>query len=270
MLPEWVQNKPTRKMRGLGTWNDAIAKNVDRLRAAEKKGQVDFVLYGDSITAFLHGYVVNDNVKGTSRPWKKHFGSLRAVPLGAAGDQIGNVYWRIVYREQPAKDPRLIGLHIGINDLIGWGSGGVPPTPPTAERLKQLVAFLVTTFPTSKVAVFALTPCNGTELRQKRAKFNADAKAVVAQFPAGRVYFEDCTKDIAASTGGPARSGILADGVHLTELGHDLHLQAMRKAVDAILDASPKKEGYRPAGAAAMSYVPHLIVALVALRITFP
>lgn len=261
MLPGWVQNKPTRKMRGLGNWNDAIAKNVASLGAAEASGPLDFVLYGDSITAFLHGYAVNDKVKGTSKPWKKHFGSMRAVALGAAGDQIGNLYWRIVYREQPAADPKVFGLHIGINDLIGWGSGGVPPTPSTIERLKQLVSLLVTTFPTSKVVVFALTPCNGTELRKKRAKFNKDAKDMVAAFP-GRAFFVDCAKSIAAPNGGPSKSGILADGVHLTEAGHDKHLLCMRKEVDKLLKLDKNiKETFT----GVVSYLPHILVGMMAV-----
>ena len=241
LVPSWAQSKPTRKMSdGWGAWPDVVARNATRLRDAEKAAKgapLDFVLYGDSITAFLNGYSVSSKVPGSEQVWKKHFGKLRAVALGVAGDQVGNVLWRLVNAERPATSPKIIGLHIGVNDLIGWGTDGTPPTPSTIARLGILVRAIATLFPTSITVVFALTPVNGTALRQKRAVHNAAAKKLVdtLRTEGTRVVFADCTAAITAASGGPSKRGILGDGVHLTAAGHDAHLKEMRGVVDTIL-----------------------------------
>lgn len=237
VLPIWAQSKPTRRMTGSwGKWPDVVEKNVSRLRAAEASAgtaPLDFVLYGDSITAFLNGYSMA-KVQGSEAVWKTYFGDLRAIAAGVAGDQVGNVLWRIVKKERPAMAPKVIGLHVGINDLIGWGTGGVPPVPPTLERLKILIRTILDMYPSTHVMVIALTPCNGTVLREKRNKHNAAVKKMVSKL-SGNVSFADCSASITAPNGGPSRSGILADGVHLSAAGHEAHLSAMRKAVDAII-----------------------------------
>jgi lysophospholipase L1-like esterase len=237
-LPTWAQPKPTRRMTGTwGMWPDVVERNVTLLRNAERiagANSLDFVLYGDSITAFLNGYVLA-KARGTDRPWRTHFGDLRAVALGIAGDQIGTVVWRVVNREKPTIAPKVIGLLIGVNDLIGWGSDkGVAPQPSTLDRLKFLIETMSKMYPSTHIMVFALTPVNGTILRQKRNAHNAAAKKLVAMLATTRridVSFADAAAVIAAPNGGPNASGIMADGVHLTEKGHDLHVRKMREFV---------------------------------------
>lgn len=244
-LPAWAQPKPTRKMKGTwGAWPDVVAKNASRLRAAEKVPKpVDFVLYGDSITAFLNGYSVSPKVPGSEQPWKTHFGDLNAVALGVAGDQISTVLWRVTHTEKPAVAPKIIGLHIGINDLIGFGlPKGQLPVPPTITRLEILITTLATMFPTTTILVFALTPCQGVDLRAKKQAHNAAAQKLVVALSAAnkaKVVYADCATAagiVDPATGGPPpSSGVLGDGVHMTLKGHDLHLAKMRAAVNTYL-----------------------------------
>jgi lysophospholipase L1-like esterase len=225
-------------------WPDVVARNVTRLRAAEKAAPLDFVLYGDSITAALWGYEVSSKAPGAQAVWEAHFGDKRAVALGIAGDQIGNVLWRVVQHERPATDPKVIGLHIGINDLIGWGSGGKDPVPPTLERLRVLIRTVAGMFPMSVVVVLALTPCNGLQLRRKRQAHNAAVQKMVESLAKTgvRTAYVDAaaTAGIVADNGGPSASGILADGVHLTPAGHDKHLRALRSILNAFFEADPR------------------------------
>ena len=244
--PAWAVPKPERVMRsGWGAWDDVVARNVSRLRAAEAAGPVDFVLYGDSITAFLNGYTMKENNPGSEKVWTDAFKGLNAVALAAAGDQIGTVLWRALNAERPARDPGVIGLHIGINDLIGWGTGGVPPEPSSIKRLEFTLKSLTASFPKSKVLVLALTPINGGALRKKKSAFNAAAKAVVAKLRAAKVPVSmvDAAKLaglVDPKTAGPSKTAgfkVLGDEVHLTGEAHAAHLRQVRLAVDALLKA---------------------------------
>ena len=232
-MPSWAEPKPTRRMTGSwGLWPDVVAKNVQSILDLEKitkEYPMDFVLYGDSITAFHAGYVLS-KVTGNNRPWKKHFGDLRALALGVAGDQVANVLWRITNREKPKVAPKVIGLLVGVNDLIGWGQIGAY-VPSTVKRLKILITTISNMYPSTHIIVFALTPVNGTILRKKRQKHNNAVKKMIAKMTDVNVSFADTAAVITASNGGPIGSDILADGVHLTENGHEKHLREMRRFV---------------------------------------
>ena len=246
--PAWAVPKPERVMRGgWGAWDDVVARNASRLRAAEAAGPVDFVLYGDSITAFLNGYTLKDDNPGSEKVWTAAFKGLNAVALGAAGDQIDTVLWRALNAERPARDPGVIGLHVGINDLIGWGRGGKAPEPSTLKRLEETVRLLVRSFPASYVLLIALTPINGAALRKKKAEFNAAAKALTARLqgaglPVAMVDAASLAGLVDSRTGGPASAKavgfkVLGDEVHLTGEAHAAHLRQVRLAVDALLAA---------------------------------
>lgn len=243
-VPEWATTKPTRQMRqGWGTWTDVVNKNVQRLRAAEARGIVDFVLYGDSITAFLNGYTLRANNPGSEKVWTDAFRGLNAVALGVAGDQIGQVLWRIMNAERPTYDPKVIGLHIGINDLIGWGTTpGAPVVPSTLDRLAILIRTMAITFPTSHILVLALTPVNGAKLRTKKIEHNRNAAKLVTQLAQNesiKVSYLNAAQMANIEdpkTGGPrAGSKALGDEVHMSAKGHIAHLAVVRQAVDSIL-----------------------------------
>lgn len=241
VMESWIVPKWTRRMsEGWGTWGDVVRANVDRVHSASVSGPLDFILYGDSITACMYGYQLA-KAPGCQAVWQKHFGDLHAVPLACAGDQIGNLVWRITEGgERPFIAPRVAGILIGINDLIGWGETGTAArNPSTKGRMEHLVRTMCTLMPETQVLILALTPCNGTDLRKKRAALNVDYAAVAARLNAEgfKVRFVDCAKTITAPNGGPVRKGILADGVHLTPAGHDVHLACLRKTIEPYIRA---------------------------------
>ena len=111
-------------------------------------------MYGDSITACLYGYPLA-KAPGCQHIWQKVFGDLKAVPLAAAGDQIGNVLWRFTEGgEQPAKDPKVVAILIGVNDLIGCEILGIRK-PSTKARMERLLRTMCAKMPTSKIKVLA-------------------------------------------------------------------------------------------------------------------
>lgn len=235
----WIAPRWSRKMTdGWGTWKEIHENNLRRLRDAEVEANgapLDLVMYGDSITACLFDYPL-PKAPGCAQVWKTIFGDIRAVPLAAAGDKIGNLLWRFAEGgEKPSKDPKVVAILVGVNDLIGWGEIlNIPRIPSTKSRMERLLRTMCASMPTSKVKLLALTPVNGTILRLKRHSLNKTYKFLAEKLRKEglSVEFMDCAASLAAENGGPIKSGILADGVHLTASGHELHLSALRSRLE--------------------------------------
>lgn len=239
-LPTWAAAK-TRSMAGSwGAWPDMNKRNIDRLRAAETKGTVEFILYGDSITAYHFGYQIGYKPPASDIFWKKHFGTLNAVPLAIPGDQIGNVWYRMAKgNELPKTPPKVIGLLIGVNDSIRFGEDVTKPrVPPSSDRMDRLLQWIHETLPTTEVILCAITPTSKTpRITQDRNALNTAYKALVTKHAAHgmRIVYADCSASFTSATGTPISSAYSSDGIHITGKGHDAFLKALRTAVDAAL-----------------------------------
>lgn len=241
-LPTWASSKTRRMAGSWGDWASMNAKNVARLQAAEKKGQLDFVLYGDSITSFHFGYSIG-RAKGSDTLWKKHFGGLNAVPLAIPGDQIGNVLWRLANgNEKPAVAPKVIGFLIGINDCNRFGEDKTKPRNPTNKyRMESLLNWVHSAFPSTAIIVCALTPTTSDGLKDRNA-LNADYQNLVAGLKAKgvRISYADCSASFAKADGTPTDSSFMGDAVHLSSKGQDIFLGNLRAAVNSSLQGNNK------------------------------
>lgn len=268
MSNAWIAPK-TRKMSGtFKDWPTMQARNVQRLRDAEKKGRLDFVLYGDSISSFHFGYTVSKSNPGSDAMWKKHFGSMNAVPLAIPGDQIGQVLWRVQRgNEKPVQDPRVVGFLIGVNDVFRFGEDKTRPrVVPTTDRMKQLLTWVKTNMPTSAIVLCGLTPITNPELLKSRADLNAAYKSMAASM--GITYVE-CGSSFSNADGTPKGPGYLGDAVHLTLKGHDLELKAIRYAVDAALGSTPTPAPAASTLAPASTKIMYITIAIVCLCFVF-
>jgi lysophospholipase L1-like esterase len=90
-------------------WLKQFLGNVDKL----KKGPYDLVFDGDSITA---------DWMGTGRfVWKQRYGSLKALDIALANDNVQNILWRVQNGDLAGQDPKLIVLMAGAYN-IGFAS----------------------------------------------------------------------------------------------------------------------------------------------------
>ena len=250
MTPSWATRK-TRKMNGSwGMWSDVNKRNVERLNTAEKKGRLDFILYGDSISAFHYGYTITKRAPGSNVIWKKHFGDLNAIPLAIAGDQIGQVVWRLMQgHEKPKEDPKVIAFLIGVNDLTRFGEDKTKPrVPPTGDRMQYLLELIRTTMPTTGVIVCALTPTLNPDILRDRKNLNATYKSLVdKQAQKGmRIKFVDCSNSFSNADGTPKGQDYLTDTVHLTAKAHDIVLGNMREAARSLMTSTTSASSSSP------------------------
>ena len=102
--------------------------------AAAKKGGVDILFLGDSITA---GW---DWGNGGHRLWAAEFAPRHAANFGIGYDRIQNVLWRVENGELDGIEPKVIVLLIGSNNC-GNEDNGQPrnTTPQIIEGVSNLV-----------------------------------------------------------------------------------------------------------------------------------
>jgi lysophospholipase L1-like esterase len=234
-LPEWAVPKPWRKMRApWGTWTDVNHRNARRLARLERAGPADFVLYGDSITAFHYGYTLSTRNRATSTYWKKHLGDVRAVPMAIAGDGIGNLVWRLrVGRELPRTPPRAVGVFIGINDVLRGEN-----VTTIDQRMRYLVETVHAAFPTTCIVVCGLTPVGDYLVALARTAVNDAYRRIVSEYSARDVpiKYVDMLRPFTSANGMPTSPTILYDRVHLTGEGHDTALRALRSALNEFIN----------------------------------
>lgn len=198
-VPSWadpVSLRPTERER--------TKKLTADLNAAGTR--VDFVLYGDSITAFH----LND-----PSVLKKYWGS-NAVALGVPSDTFENLAHRLMSGDEKlAKDPKCIAIMIGINNIL-LGKGN--PT----ERMPDFLQWLKKVHPTSKIVLLALLPTARPAAQGKVAPANASYKQTAASLG---VQYVECGLNL--STSGP----LMPDGLHPSREGHDVIHSCLRRAI---------------------------------------
>lgn len=172
--------------------------------------QLDFVMYGDSITAFH---------KATPSVWNKYFGKLAALPLAMGGSTTAELAWRIMRGgEKLKRDPKAIAILVGINDLK-WSREKAP-----APNLDFIVQWMRQTWPSSQIFVMGLLP-NAFE-REKNfsiAQTNKKYKALAKKH--GATYV-DCTGVISIKD-----KKLIPDGTHPSAEGQDKVLKCLKQAV---------------------------------------
>ena len=201
-MPSWAQQGtvvgPTL---GLYEGNQKTVADMDA-----SGGHFDFLLYGDSITAFL-----------TRNPatFKKHFGDKKAAALGVGGNTVEQLAWRIMSgQERPARAPKCVAFNIGVNNSMGDVSR-------TASRMETLLQWMRRAYPQTTLVLMALLPTSraGLDVRGTNRLYSDLAKRL------GIVYAE-CGQDM-----DPDDTSLYSDGLHPTAGGHDVVLKCLRKIV---------------------------------------
>lgn len=200
--PRWARMSKQRE--GPAKEHETNKKLVAEVNRGNRR--LDFVMYGDSITAF--------HIKDPS-VWKKYFGGLDAAPLAMGGSTTDELAWRMmVGGEQPKRAPRVVAFLIGINDLK-WARKD--PSP----NLEYIVRWTKAAWPTSQIYVLALLP-NAFE-REKGFNVAATNKKYQDIAKRQNVAFLDC-----GGTVNPRDKKVMADGTHPTAAAQDKVLACLK------------------------------------------
>jgi lysophospholipase L1-like esterase len=105
--------------------DSAWLKRHEAFVAEAKKGGVDLLLLGDSIT---------DAWRGQKELWEERFAPLKAANYGMSGDRTEHLLWRLRNGLLDAPRPKAVMLLIGTNNL-GVGQQSVDSTAAGVEAL---------------------------------------------------------------------------------------------------------------------------------------
>lgn len=199
-------------------------KRHELLRERVKKGPTEVVFLGDALTQGWEGL--------GQEAWKKHFEPLKALNLGAGGDRVENVHWRITEGQELAGlRPRVVVVLVGGNNL---------PRNSAAEIVAGVEALLravTKAQPQARVVLTGLLPRGSRPSDKYRAKI-AEVNRGLARLGGGPVRFLDVGPRFLDARGEiPAE--LMPDGQHLSAKGYQAWSEALRPVLDELL--SPGK-----------------------------
>jgi lysophospholipase L1-like esterase len=186
-----------------------------------KKGGVDFLLLGDSITDGWRN--------GGKKVYAEYFEPLKSVNFGIGGDRTQHVLWRLQNGELEGITPKLCMLMIGTNN-------GKDSAEDVAAGITAIIKEIQKKSPTTKVLLLGIFPRNEkpNAAREKNDKVNT----IVAKLDDGGKMLKYL--DIGAKFMNEDKTiskEVMPDFLHLTEKGYTLWAEAVLPTVKELLAA---------------------------------
>ena len=189
-----------------------------------KKGNVDLLFIGDSITHFWE----TPSPQGGAAVWQKFYARRNAVDLGIAGDGTGQVLWRLQNGNVDGIAPKLAVLMIGTNNA--WRS--MPEE--IAAGVKADVAELRARLPRTKVLVLAIFP-RGADNNDHLRQVNDAANKLIAKLADDKlVFFQDINARFLDGDG-KLPTTIMPDLLHPCEKGYQIWADAIEPTVAKLM-----------------------------------
>jgi len=191
-----------------------------RMNERVKKGNVDLVFIGDSITQGWEG-------RG-KKAWRQSYGKRNAVNLGIGGDRTQHVLWRLDHGNLEGISPKLAVIMIGTNNA----SSNSPKQ--IAEGIQHILKILRAKTPKTKVLLLAVFP-RGTSAKDKRRQVNEKTNQIIAKMADGKtVHYLDIGKSFLQKDGTLTRE-IMPDLLHLSEKGYTIWAESIEAQVAKLM-----------------------------------
>lgn len=206
-IPSWVQGDPQKSpahhVRVSGKWNE------DTVNIANKSGKkMDFVMYGDSITAFVKSRKHMDI-------FERYFGESSA-PFGVGGDTVQELAWRLVNTEQLTTPPKTVAVLIGVNNIRSEKTNPVPYMD------QFLIPYLKSVYPSSEIIIIGLLP-NTSKTAISTSYVNKEYKRLSVKHD---VKYVDISDGLSA-----ANPNHFYDGLHPDAAGYDILFRNLKSHV---------------------------------------
>jgi lysophospholipase L1-like esterase len=194
-------------------------KQHEAFVAIAKKGDVDVLFLGDSITAGWRG--------AGKEVWAKNFAPLKAANFGIGGDRTQHVLWRITNGELDGIKPRLAVLMIGTNNV------GSDKPEAIAEGVTAIVKTIREKSPETKVLLLAVFP-RGKQIPNPQNDTLIEVNKTIAKLDDGKnVRFLDIGPKFMKD--GQLPMEISPDYVHLSAKGYDIWAEAILPLLNEML-----------------------------------
>ncbi len=213
----------------------AWVKRHDGFVAIAKKGGVDVLFLGDSIT---DGW----RFKGGKAVWDKNFEPLKAANFGIGGDQTQHVLWRLQDGELDGITPKVAVLMIGTNNT------GAQKAEPIAEGITLIVKTIQEKSPKTRVLLLGVFP-RGEKAVVKEGKKTvpakirvkiADINQIIAKLDNGKsVRYLDIGSKFTQRDGSLTKE-IMPDYLHPSARGYEIEAEAIMPLLKQMLSTEPK------------------------------
>jgi lysophospholipase L1-like esterase len=185
-----------------------------------KKGNVDLIFIGDSITQAWEG--------PGKKVWDEFYTKRNAVNLGISGDRTQHVLWRLDHGNIEGIKPKAAVIMIGTNN------SGSNTSEQIAEGVKAIVDKLKAKLPETKVLVLAIFP-RGANKDDARRKVTVGANELIAKLADDKqVYFLDIGPKFLESDGTLSKE-IMPDLLHLNEKSYRIWAESIEPKVKELM-----------------------------------
>jgi lysophospholipase L1-like esterase len=183
--------------------------------AIAKKGDIDLLLDGDSITDF---WVQSDANKAM---FDKYFGGIKTANFAISGDTTQGVLWGLKNGEGQGFQPKAIMLMIGTNNSGGTNNAGTATAAEIAEGIGAVVLEMRNDFPNAKILLLAVFPRGvpGDSVRDKIADINRTVAKLDDQ---RHVFYLDIGGGFLDERGYFLQDAFRPDNLHPLAKGYDI------------------------------------------------
>lgn len=197
------------------------AKRHDRINEWLKKGKVDMLFVGDSIT---HGW------EGQGRKiWNEYYAKRNAVNMGIGGDRTEHVLWRLDNSNFKKISPKLAVVMIGTNN----SDGDQYTAEQIADGIIAICERLRCRLPKTKILLLAIFP-RGPEPSAQREK-NAKASLLASKIADGEmIHYLDINSSFLPEDGTLSKE-IMPDFLHPNKVGYKIWAEAMEPKVAELM-----------------------------------
>ncbi len=212
-----------------GKPNDAVVpvpreggwvKRHESFNERVKKGNVDLIFIGDSITQGWEG--------AGKKVWEEFYGKRNAVNLGIGGDRTQHVLWRLENGNIEGIKPKLAVLMIGTNN------SGANSSEQIAAGVTAIVEKLRKELPETKVLVLGIFP-RGADKNDAKRKINEGANERIAKLADDKhVFYLDIGKNFLEDDGTLSKE-VMPDLLHLNEKSYRTWAESIEPKVKELL-----------------------------------
>jgi beta-glucosidase len=202
----------------------------EQFLAEAKKGGIDVLFLGDSITDFWRN-------RGRA-VWDREFAPLHAANFGISADRTQHVLWRLQHGEVDGIHPKVVVLMIGTNNTGLENNSQIRRNTPeqAIEGVKDVVHELRTRLPDSKILLLAIFPRGESPSDPHRAEI-ATINQAIAQLADGKnIRFMDIGSKF-LSPDGTLSKDIMPDYLHPSPKGYEIWAEAIKPTLLQMLAA---------------------------------
>jgi lysophospholipase L1-like esterase len=202
--------------KGKGGMPDANwMKRHDSFVEIAKKGDIDLLLMGDSIT---------DGWRGKGKAvYEKYFPQLKTANFGIGGDKTEHVLWRLQNGEMEGYTPKAVMLMIGTNNI---GNAPINTPEETAAGVEAIVKTMRGKWASAKILLLAVFPRDEKPDGTKRQATVAINKSISKLGDGKNVVYLDIN-DKFLTKDGMLTTEMMKDRLHPEVAGYQIWAEAV-------------------------------------------